>query len=116
MFDRLHTRRPAPKHRHRCHVPSCGTRAALAAFLYDDKPSYPEPFCELDHDCPYLCEPHARQNEREARGGLVGMMSTLRYPFTKQRGGTGFTLYSRLSTGEWLEVDAFGTPELLRRG
>lgn len=112
MFS-LPTLPPAPNHRHICSVPSCSARASFKVYLLDDRPGGIAPFRKSDRSCPFLCQPHAEQNEQEATGGgRMVCRSSIRYPFTKQNASiTGFTRYTHLDTGVPVPMNTGGVTQ-----
>jgi hypothetical protein len=88
-----------------CSVPGCSRDAEYNVYFTDFKRGYAERFLEEDFTCPYICHEHACENERGHTGGFQDDYSGVRYPYTKQEDGTGYTRYKRLSTGRFLRID-----------
>jgi hypothetical protein len=97
------------KPRHRCSVPGCAQDAAYAVVLKDDSPRNPR-FQETSNHCPYICHPHAVEND----AGVVGIPADgayVTYPFVRT-GGSGFLRYKNLRTRRFLEMEDFRYPAL----
>lgn len=77
----------------KCYVDECGRDADYEVYLYDYYPGLEHEFYEQDFTCPFLCEAHMEENEREAEGhreprGIV------HYPHTNRHGAQGYTKYA----------------------
>ncbi len=99
-----------------CSVPGCNRGADYEVYLYDYYPVHNEEFFEQDFTCPFLCEFHMEENERDAEGekrprGVVD------YPFSNRHGAQGYTKYAPLSEIYPLLYSAgagAANPELIR--
>jgi hypothetical protein len=79
-----------------CSVTGCVRPADYEVYLYDYYPSQNEEFFEQDYTCPFLCDEHMEQNEREAEGERKPR-GFVRYPFSNQNFAQGYTTYAPLS-------------------
>jgi hypothetical protein len=78
-------------------VEGCTREATLEVILYDFYPYDGIVFFERDFTCPYICFPHARENE----AGIDGVRKprgTAFYPFTNRQRALGFTIYRPLDS------------------
>lgn len=79
-----------------CSVIGCPRPADYEVYLYDFYSFQSEEFFEQDYTCPFLCNEHMEQNEREAEGERKPR-GFVRYPFSKQNFAQGYTTYAPLS-------------------
>jgi serine/threonine protein kinase len=100
-----------------CSVNGCNAPAIVEVFLYDMYPYDEFEFLQDDFTCPYLCDAHWAENEEKARSPIhektkignktwripiwsekpvKGARSAVKYPYTKQQGGTGYTKYKTI--------------------
>lgn len=55
----------------KCSVENCGSDASVEVLLYDFYAEIPEVRLDRDFTCPFLCDDHMVQNEREAFTALT---------------------------------------------
>lgn len=79
----------------RCSAHGCDRRAEYEVYLYDYYPEVEEEFFEQDFTCPFLCEAHMEENERDAIGDRKPR-GVVDYPFSNQHGAQGYTKYAPL--------------------
>jgi hypothetical protein len=91
----------------RCGVEGCEDLAAYEVILYDIYFDSGEVFFEPDITCPYLCQKHMIENERQAfsfeenQGPPIRQpRGTVYYPFTNKNHAQGFTIYRPIEAGE----------------
>ncbi len=80
----------------RCSVEGCKRPAEHEVYLYDYYPLSKEEFFQQDRTCPFLCEEHMQQNEREFQGERRPRASNW-YPFTNRHAAQGYTKYAPIS-------------------
>lgn len=87
---------PNPK----CAVPGCTEEATFEVILYDFYP-YPgkaaDAFFEQDFTCPFICGPHAVENEDSAQGERKPR-HVVTYSYTNKHAAQGFTIYRPLTS------------------
>jgi hypothetical protein len=88
-------------HNPTCCVRGCSAPATYDVFLADYYDDYGS-FLEADFGCSHICHAHALENEQKARG-IRAARCPMHYPYT---GGsmTGYTLYRRRDTGQFLPL------------
>ncbi|SFS82869.1 restriction endonuclease [Paenibacillus sp. 453mf] len=76
-----------------CYIDGCLQVADYEVYLYDYyAPPINQEFMELDFTCPYLCEHHMSENERQAIGKRVPRGSVT-YPYSNKNRAQGYTKY-----------------------
>jgi hypothetical protein len=90
----------------RCGIEGCENLAAYEVILHDIYFDSGEVFFERDITCPYICQKHMIENERQAYSYEEAQCpprrqprGTVYYPFTNKNHAQGFTIYRPIETG-----------------
>jgi hypothetical protein len=73
-----------------CSVKGCPRKAEYEVYLYDYYGPYVGEFYEQDFTCPFLCEPHLQENEKQAEGERIPRGS-ISYPYSNREGAQGYS-------------------------
>lgn len=80
---------------YQCSIPGCTNPAAYNVIIYQFNTSTGGVLCERDEDCPHMCVPHARENEKESMrfDYNYGKGETGEYKYTNKTNLEGFSIY-----------------------
>lgn len=76
-----------------CSVSGCLRNAEYEVYLYDYYGPNIGEFYEQDFTCPFLCESHMQENEKQAQGDRIPRGS-VSYPYTNREDAQGYSKYA----------------------